>query len=91
MRFTVASIISAVVACAPNADRLSADSAALATITTDDLMRHTQRLASDGFEGRGPGTRGEDSTVAYLTSEFQRIGLAPGNPDGSFVQSVQMV
>ncbi len=65
--------------------------AALATITTDDLMRHVQRLSSDGFEGRAPGTRGEDSTVAYLTSEFRKIGLRPGNPDGSYVQTVDMV
>ena len=80
-----------VVACAPGADTPIADSAALATITADDLMRHTLRLSSDGFEGRGPGTPGEDSTVAYLTSEFQRLGLAPGNPDGSYVQTVDMI
>ncbi|MGQ0643652.1 MAG: M28 family metallopeptidase [Gemmatimonadaceae bacterium] len=91
MRSSLVIMISFVVACAPNADAPSADSAALATITVDDLMRHTQRLASDAFEGRGPGTAGEDSSVAYLTSEFQRLGLAPGNPDGSFVQTVDMV
>jgi Zn-dependent M28 family amino/carboxypeptidase len=92
MRIAAAAVLLlTVTACAPNADVVTADSTALATITTDDLMRHTQRLASDGFEGRGPGTRGEDSTVAYLTSEFQRMGLAPGNPDGSFVQTVEMV
>ena len=54
-------------------------------------MRHIQRLSSDGFEGRAPGTPGEDSSVAYLTSEFQKIGLKPGNPDGSYVQMVDMV
>jgi Zn-dependent M28 family amino/carboxypeptidase len=78
-------------ACAPTADIPVADSAALASITADDLMRHTLRLSSDAFEGRAPGTPGEDSTVAYLTSEFQRLGLAPGNPDGSFVQTVDMI
>jgi Zn-dependent M28 family amino/carboxypeptidase len=64
---------------------------ALETITADDLMRHTERLSSDGFEGRAPATAGEDSTVAYLTSEFRRIGLQPGNPDGTFVQNVPLV
>lgn len=54
-------------------------------------MHHTQRLSSDAFEGRAPGTPGEDSTVAYLTSEFERLGLKPGNPDGSFIQTVEMV
>ena len=81
----------AISACSPTTDQPAVDSAALASITTDDLMRHTQRLASDGFEGRAPGTPGEDSTVAYLTSEYQRLGLAPGNPDGSFIQNVEMV
>jgi Zn-dependent M28 family amino/carboxypeptidase len=80
-----------VAACAPGADIPVADSAALASISADDLMRHTLRLSSDAFEGRAPGTPGEDSTVAYLTSEFQRLGLAPGNPDGSYVQTVDMI
>ena len=81
-------------ACAKSADTSAIDpslGAALATITTDDLMRHIQRLSSDGFEGRAPGTPGEDSSVAYLTSEFTKLGLKPGNPDGSYVQTVDMV
>ncbi len=88
-------VLVCVIACAcTKGDTGSTDpslGAALATITTDDLMRHIQRLASDGFEGRAPGTRGEDSTVAYLTSEFTKLGLEPGNPDGSYVQTVDMV
>jgi Zn-dependent M28 family amino/carboxypeptidase len=81
-------------ACSQGADSRSSDpalGAALATISSDDLMRHIQRLSSDGFEGRAPGTPGEDSSVAYLTSEFKKIGLEPGNPDGSYVQTVDMV
>ncbi|HEY7568178.1 MAG TPA: M28 family metallopeptidase [Gemmatimonadaceae bacterium] len=81
-------------ACAKSSDTNATDPAlqpALATITSADLMRHVQRLSSDGFEGRAPGTPGEDSSVAYLTSEFTRLGLKPGNPDGSFVQTVDMV
>jgi Zn-dependent M28 family amino/carboxypeptidase len=64
---------------------------ALDAITADGLLARTRVLASDAFEGRGPGTRGEDSTVAYLTREFQRLGLAPGNPDGTYVQDVTLV
>jgi Zn-dependent M28 family amino/carboxypeptidase len=64
---------------------------AIESITAADLMRHIQRLASDEFEGRAPASPGEDSTVAYLTSEFQRIGLQPGNPDGTFIQNVPLV
>jgi Zn-dependent M28 family amino/carboxypeptidase len=55
------------------------------------LLRHTRVLASDEYEGRAPGTRGEELTVKYLTEQFQKLGLKPGNPDGSFVQRVPLV
>ncbi|MBL8295770.1 MAG: hypothetical protein JNN08_28265, partial [Bryobacterales bacterium] len=55
------------------------------------LLRHTRMLASDEFEGRGPGTTGEDKTVAYLIEQFRRIGLEPGNPDGTFIQQVPLI
>ena len=61
------------------------------TINADSLLQKIQVLASDEFEGRGPGTAGEEKTVAYLTQQFQGMGLAPGNPDGSWTQQVDMV
>jgi Zn-dependent M28 family amino/carboxypeptidase len=57
----------------------------------DRLREHIAVLASDDFEGRGPGTSGEEKTVAYLTAQFKRIGLSPGNPDGTYVQNVPLV
>jgi Zn-dependent M28 family amino/carboxypeptidase len=66
-----------------------ADEAA-ASITADDLMRHIRTLASDEFEGRAPGTQGEQLTVTYVTDQFKRIGTRPGNPDGTFVQKVPL-
>jgi Zn-dependent M28 family amino/carboxypeptidase len=65
--------------------------AALATLSGDDLLRHIGVLASDAFEGRGPGTEGDQKTVEYLVGEFRRLGLAPGNPDGSYVQKVPLM
>ena len=47
-------------------------------------------LASDDFEGRAPGTPGEDKTVAYLVGQFRKLGLKPGNGD-SYLQSVPLV
>ena len=64
---------------------------ALATITTNDLLKHIQILASDEFEGRGPGTPGEQKTVDYLVKQFKDLGLKPGNPNGSFFQNVPLV
>jgi len=60
-------------------------------ISAASILARTKVLASDEFEGRAPGSVGEDKTVAYLISEFQKIGLKPGNPDGTFVQNVPLV
>ncbi len=66
-------------------------SQAAAAITTDALLRNISTLASDEFEGRAPGGRGEELTVGFLTDEFRRLGLQPGNPDGTFVQNVPLI
>lgn len=60
-------------------------------ITANDIMQHTKVLSSDEYEGRGPGTKGEELTVKYLTEQFQKLGLKPGNPDGTYVQKVPLV
>lgn len=65
--------------------------AAESGVTAARLLEHVRVLASDRFAGRGPGTRGEDSTVAYLSGQFRRMGLRPGNPDGTWVQTVPLV
>ncbi|MEZ4585096.1 MAG: M28 family metallopeptidase [Gemmatimonadales bacterium] len=70
---------------------LAVPDAALASLSADHLHATIERLSSDGFLGRLPGTAGEDSTVAYLESELRSLGLAPGNPDGSYVQKVPLV
>jgi hypothetical protein len=63
----------------------------VATLTADALMEHVRVLASDEFEGRAPGSHGEELTVRYLTGQFQRMGLKPGGPDNSWTQDVPMV
>jgi Zn-dependent M28 family amino/carboxypeptidase len=64
---------------------------AVHVISSANILAHTKVLASDEFEGRAPGSAGEEKTVAYLISEFKKLGLQPGNPDGSFVQPVPLV
>ena len=51
---------------------------------------HVRALASDDFQGRKPGTPGEDKTVAYLIENFRKLGLKPGNGT-SYVQQVPLV
>ena len=60
-------------------------------ITADGIMQHTKAISADEYEGRGPGTKGEELTVKYLTEQYQRLGLKPGNPDGTYVQKVPLV
>jgi Zn-dependent M28 family amino/carboxypeptidase len=60
-------------------------------ISADSLKTRTAKLASDEFEGRAPGTPGEEKTVAYLEREFRALGLSPGNPNGTFIQDVPLV
>lgn len=55
------------------------------------ILRHVRTLAADEFEGRAPGTRGEDLTVKYLIEQFKAVGALPGNPNGSYVQKVPLV
>jgi Zn-dependent M28 family amino/carboxypeptidase len=47
-------------------------------------------LASDDFEGRKPGTPGEEKTVAFLVDQFRKLGLKPGNGE-SYLQPVPLV
>jgi Zn-dependent M28 family amino/carboxypeptidase len=46
-----------------------------------DLHQHTAELSSDAYEGRAPGTAGEDKSVAYISAQFAELGLEPGNGD----------
>src|SRR5713101_901004 len=65
--------------------------AALQSFSADAVLKHICTLSSDDFEGRGPGSRGEQLTIKYIEDQFRGIGLEPGNPDGSYLQSVPLV
>ena len=63
---------------------------ALKAITPDGLLAHIKVLASDEFEGRAPGTKGEELSIKYITDQFKQIGLKPGNPNGTYTQEVPL-
>jgi Zn-dependent M28 family amino/carboxypeptidase len=63
---------------------------AVESMTSADLLKHIKVLASDEYEGRAPGTPGEEKTVNYLSEQFKQLGLKPGNPDGSYIQTVPL-
>jgi len=64
--------------------------ASLAAVSQADIRKDIDVLASDDFEGRSPGTHGEEMTVAYLIARFKELGLAPGNTDGTYIEPVPM-
>ena len=60
-------------------------------ISPQRLSDDVKTLASDPFEGRAPGTKGETRTVAWLIAQLKAIGLQPGGPDGKWTQPVPLV
>jgi Zn-dependent M28 family amino/carboxypeptidase len=84
---TATALVGTLAACATESP---APTAALDAIAAEDLAAHTETLASDAFEGRGPSSPGEQRTIEYLRDEFQALGLEPGNGD-SWYQEVPLV
>ena len=60
---------------------------ALSEATMKDV---TRELSLDSYEGRAPGSVGEEKTVAFLISKFKAAGLEPGN-NGSWTQDVPLI
>ena len=89
-------LLTAIVCFAAGASLLSEDELALRlqpaleTITPDGLLAHIKVLASNEFEGRSPGTKGEELSVKYIADQFKKIELKPGNPDGTYTQEVPL-
>ncbi len=59
-------------------------------ITGDEIKSHIAVLADDSLQGRKPFTAGETKAIRYISSEFKKMELAPGN-NGSYFQEVPMV
>jgi Zn-dependent M28 family amino/carboxypeptidase len=61
------------------------------TLDPARLSETTRVLASDAFEGRSPGTPGEQKTIAYIIDSFKQAGLSPAGEDGGWTQRVPLV
>ena len=105
LSFLVLAAVTMTAACATGNDRTASDGAtfsdsaatdsavarAAQSINADSLLAHIKDLSADSMEGRAPGTPAEEKTVAYLTRQFQALGLKPGNPDGTYLQQVDLI
>jgi Zn-dependent M28 family amino/carboxypeptidase len=64
---------------------------AASPISAEHIREDVRVLASDEFEGRGPGEAGERRTVEYLSKAFAAAGLEPGGVDGLWTQPVPLL
>jgi hypothetical protein len=86
------SLISTLLACAvlSGADSSPVPSRALNAITAEGVLKHIRVLASDDFEGRAPGTPGEQKSLGYIIEQCKSLKLAPGNPNGTWLEPVAL-
>jgi Zn-dependent M28 family amino/carboxypeptidase len=80
------------ISCSPESNEILEPTVEAASETSEIeamLHQHISVLASDEFEGRAPATPGEEKTINYLQSEFEALGIDPGNGD-SYFQSVSV-
>ena len=63
------------------------------TITQDDLRQHLTILASDAYEGRETGEKGQKMAADYISKQFQELGLTGPvqGSDNPYLQHLTMV
>ena len=85
-----AALATAACAIVPQGDAPAVPAVASGQLSETTMKEVTRTLSLDEFEGRQPGTPGEEKTLAYLVEQFARVGLQPGN-HGSWFQDVPLV
>ena len=58
----------------------------------DEYMRGIiKEISQDSYEGRGPGSRGDEKARKYLAERMAELGLEPGGEDGGWEQPFDLV
>ncbi|MGE3865388.1 MAG: M28 family metallopeptidase [Hyphomonadaceae bacterium] len=91
MRFTIVAAVALLAACASQPKSPAPPPPAPAPMAPAAIAEHVKVLASDAFEGRRPGTPGEEKTLAYIIAQFEAAGLKPGGAAGSWTQDVPLL
>ncbi len=60
-------------------------------ISEANVVETVKTLTGPAFEGRAPGTRGEDVTIGYLIGRLEALGLEPAGPNGQWTQDVPLL
>lgn len=61
------------------------------SLQAERIAAHLQTLASDAFEGRRPGTRGDTLAHSHVRDALEQAGLTPAGSDGGWFQQVPLV
>jgi hypothetical protein len=64
---------------------------AASSITTDYLREVVTEIASDRYEGRGPGSAGDRLTQQYLAEALAAMGYQPGGDNGTWLQPFELM
>ncbi|MHC3126434.1 peptidase M28 [Brevundimonas sp. GN22] len=48
-------------------------------------------ISADDFQGRKPGTIGEEKTLAWLQAQYEAMGMKPGGRDGQWLQQIDLL
>ena len=70
---------------------IAAPASAQTEIDAANLTETVRTLASDQFQGRAPGTVGEERTIGYLIGRLEAMGLEPAGVDGGWTQPVPLL
>jgi Zn-dependent M28 family amino/carboxypeptidase len=77
-------------AASPDMDTAALPQIEVPALSEKTMQDVTRELSLDTYEGRAPGSVGEEKTVAHLISKFKAAGLEPGN-NGSWTQDVPLI
>jgi len=60
-------------------------------IKAETLEKHLEVLASDEYEGRETGKKGQKMSAEYLANFYKTLGLPPVEKDSSYYQTIPLV
>jgi hypothetical protein len=60
------------------------------TISAEDLKTHLSIIASDEYEGRETGKKGQKMAAEYIANHFKNIGI-PGAVNGQYFQKIPLM
>jgi len=78
------------VALEPGGGNMATENAA-ATISDEYMRSIIVEISDDSYEGRGPGSRGDEKARTWLAQQLEAIGLEPGGENGSWDQPFDLI